>query len=64
MSKTLEKNPKKNKSNTAYFVADFSAAKKGRESQITQMKASHYWARTLFVQAAFSWHLVRDVHGW
>lgn len=35
-----------------------------RKTQITQMRGSHYGARALFVQAAFSWHLVRDVHGW
>lgn len=55
------------KSLAAYFVADFNAGRKREgeeESQITQMRASHYWARALFVQAAFSWHLVRDVHGW
>lgn len=38
--------------------------KKEKETQITQMRASHYGARALFVQAAFSWHLVRDVHSW
>lgn len=33
-----------------------------QDTYITQMRASHYWALALFVQAAFSWHLVRDVH--
>lgn len=32
-----------------------------QDTYITQMRASHYWALALFVQAAFSWHLVRDV---